>query len=285
MRIALTGASGQLGQALGARLAPHHTVVPLNRDRFDLGRPESVEQVTATRAHLVIHAAALTHVDGCTRDPETAYHLNGLGTKYVALACQQLDAPMVYISTNEVFGGTATRPYREYDPTGPVNAYGYSKWVGEQAVRELLHRFYVVRIAWLFGGERSFVRTVLRLLHDPPPGGVRMVADEVGSPTYAPDAADAIARLVEQPFYGTYHLVNEGACSRYEFAREIAALSGYQHVPMHPIGLADYQRDSTPPAYSPLANVAGAALGIGLRPWGEALVEQLSPLLARTAPC
>ncbi|NJN65846.1 MAG: dTDP-4-dehydrorhamnose reductase [Chloroflexaceae bacterium] len=278
MRIALTGANGQLGQALWDCLSPPHTMVPLNQDPFDLGRPDAVEQVAATGADLVIHTAAFTHVDGCARDPDLAYRINGLGTRYVALACQQLDVPMVYISTNEVFSGTATTPYREYDPTGPINAYGHSKWAGEQAVRELLHRFYLVRIAWLFGGERSFVRTVLRLLHDPPAGGLRMVTDEVGSPTYAPDVAGAIARLIEQPFYGTYHLVNAGECSRYAFAQEIASLSGHCQVPIHPIRLADYQRDSTPPAYSPLANIAGAALGVVLRPWQEALAEYLASL-------
>jgi dTDP-4-dehydrorhamnose reductase len=278
MRIAITGADGQLGQALRAQFTPHHEIVSLVQPTLDLASPATVEQVVATGAHLVVHTAAYTNVDGCARDPEGAYRINVLGTRYVALACQQLDAPMVYISTNEVFAGDQERPYMEYDMTRPINAYGRSKWGGEQVVRELLRRFYIVRIAWLFGGERNFVRTVLRLAAQPPVAGLRMVHDEVGSPTYAPDLAAALLRLIEQPFYGTYHLVNAGACSRYEFAREIVQQANMHDVPLTPIALADYRRESTPPPYAPLANVAGAALGIQLRPWQDALGDYMGRL-------
>lgn len=278
MRITITGANGQLGQALCARFAPQHEIVTLNQPDFELDSPATVAQVVATGADMVIHPAAYTNVDGCARDPALAYRINGLGTKYIALACQQLDAPLVYISTNEVFPGNHTRPYTEYDQPAPINAYGHSKWAGEQAVRELLRRFYIVRIAWLFGGERNFVRTVLRLAANPPEAGLRMVADEIGSPTYAADVADALLRLIEQPYYGTYHLVNEGACSRYEFAQAILNQAGQQNVPLHSISLADFQRDSTPPPYTPLANLAGAALGLRLRPWHEALAAYLASI-------
>jgi dTDP-4-dehydrorhamnose reductase len=286
MRIALTGANGQLGQALCKRLAPQHDIVPLNQGEFELDSPGAVQQVIATRAQLVIHPAAYTNVDGCARDPDLAYRVNGLGTKYVALACQHLDVPLVYISTNEVFAGTRAAAYTEYDQPGPINAYGQSKWAGEQAVRELLSRFYIVRVAWLFGGEHNFVRTILRIASDPPADGLRVVDDEIGNPTYAPDVADAIARLVEQPqpqpqpFYGTYHFVNAGACSRYEFAREILRQGGYSDVPITPIRLADYQRASTPPPSTALANIAGAALDIVLRPWQEALAAYVATMKA-----
>lgn len=278
MRIALTGANGQLGQALCHRLAPHHTLVPLNEGEFDLRSPATVEQIIATQPDLVLHPAAYTNVDGCARDPELAYRVNGLGTHYVATACQHLDVPLLYISTNEVFAGSASVPYMEYDQAAPINAYGQSKWAGEHAVRSLLRRFYIVRVAWLFGGERNFVRTMLRLCNTPPEGGLRVVEDEIGNPTYAPDASDAIARLIERerPVYGTYHFVNSGSCSRYTFAQAIAHQAGYAHVPITPIRLSDYQRDSTPPPFTPLANVAGAALGITLRPWQEALAVYLS---------
>lgn len=278
MRIAITGANGQLGQALCATLAPQHEIVALTRAECDLEKPDAVAQIIATNAHVVIHAAAYTNVDGCARDPALAYRINGLGTRYVALACQQLDAPLVYISTNEVFPGTATAPYTEYDQVGPINAYARSKWAGEQAVRELLNRFYIVRVAWLFGGERNFVRTVLRLAANPPAGGLRMVADEVGSPTYAFDVAVAVSHLIHLPFYGVYHVVNDGVCSRYEFAQEILRQAGYADLPLEPITLAEFQRDSTPPPYTPLANIAGAALGITLRPWQAALTAYIQTL-------
>jgi dTDP-4-dehydrorhamnose reductase len=279
MLIAITGANGQLGQALCHRLVPQHEIIPLNQGDFELESPDALQQVVETRAELVIHPAAYTHVDGCAQNPDLAYRINALGTKYIALACQQLDIPLVYISTNEVFPGTGDTPYREYAQPCPVNAYGQSKWAGEQVVREVLQRFYIVRIAWLFGGERNFVRTMLRLLQAPPEGGLRVVTDEVGNPTYAPDLADALARLIETPFFGTYHLTNAGHCSRYDFTQEIARLAGYTHVPIHPILLADYQRASTPPPYSPLANSAAAALGIELRPWQTALAEYVQHVL------
>jgi dTDP-4-dehydrorhamnose reductase len=278
MRIAITGASGQLGQALCSRFAPHHTIIPLTHQELELGSPAAIGQIVATGAELVLHPAAFTHVDGCAHEPERAYRINGLGTKYVALACQQLDAALVYISTNEVFDGAQQQPYTEYDTVQPINAYGRSKWVGEQAVRELLHRFYIVRVAWLFGGERNFVRTVMRLGAQPPENGIRMVTDEVGTPTYTADVAEALLQLVATPHYGTYHLVNQGACSRYDFAREILRQAGMDDVPITPIMLADYPRDSTPPPHTAMANIAGAALGLDLRPWQDALAAYLNSL-------
>lgn len=287
MRIAISGAGGQLGGALCAALGDGHELIPLGRERLELGGPAAVEQLVATGAQLVIHPAAYTNVDGCARDPELAYRINGLGTRYVALACRRLGAPLVYISTNEVFAGDGERPYVEYDQPRPVNAYGRSKLVGEQAVRELLPEHYIVRVAWLFGGQRNFVRTVLRLADSPPAGGLRMVDDEVGSPTYAADVAVAVAALIDTGHYGSYHFVNQGHCSRYAFARAILRLAGRDEVAVAPITLADYRRDSVPPPFTPLANLAGAALGIGLRPWQEALAAYLATLepglLARAA--
>ncbi|RRR66357.1 MAG: dTDP-4-dehydrorhamnose reductase [Candidatus Viridilinea halotolerans] len=278
MRIALTGAWGQLGTALDAALCAEHTIIPLDRDQIELGSPATVERIVASGADLVIHPAAYTNVDGCARDPGLAYQVNALGTKYVALACRRLGVPLVYISTNEVFAGDAAQPYAEYDATGPVNAYGRSKLAGEVVVRELLERFYIVRIAWLFGGEQNFVRTVLRLAANPPEAGLRMVADEVGSPTYSVDVAAAVRQLIATEHYGTYHVVNTGAASRYHFARVILDQAGYTALPLQPIRLADYQRASTPPPYTPLANYAGAALGITLRPWEEALAAYLKAI-------
>jgi dTDP-4-dehydrorhamnose reductase len=271
MRIAITGANGQLGQALQATLGGVHDLVALGHADFELGQPDCVEQLAATGAELVIHPAAYTDVDGCARDPERAYRVNGLGTQYVALACRRLGATLVYISTNEVFDGMAAAPYFEYDRAAPINAYARSKWAGELAVRELLDRFYIVRVAWLFGGARTFVRTVLRLAAERKE--IAMVADEVGSPSYAPDVAAAVAQLIGRPFYGTYHLVNEGMCSRLEFAAEVLRLVGRTDVALRPITLAEFKRDSRVPPYTPLRNIAAAALGVQLRPWQAALAE------------
>ncbi|WP_129632994.1 dTDP-4-dehydrorhamnose reductase [Candidatus Oscillochloris fontis] len=278
MRIVITGAQGQLGSTLARILADGHELILVDRNEIELSSPAAVEQLVATKAELIIHPAAYTDVDGCARDPEWAYRVNAMGTKYVALACRRLGAPMVYISTNEVFAGNTGRAYMEYDQTGPINAYGRSKLAGEMAVREVLRDFYIVRIAWLFGGERNFVRTVLRLAANPPAGGLRMVDDEVGNPTYCLDLAAAIVRLIGTRAYGTYHLVNSGACSRHAFASEIVRQAGYHDLPITPIQLADYPRASTPPPYSPLLNIAASDLGITLRPWQEALAEYLTTL-------
>lgn len=271
MRIAITGARGQLGRALKERFGPSHEVIALSHADLDLEQPETVDRLVATGAQLVLHPAANTNVDGCARDPALAYRTNALGTKYVALACRQLGAPLVYVSTNEVFDGTATRPYLEYDRPSPINPYGWSKWCGEQIVRELLQQFYIVRVAWLFGGERNFVRTVLRLAGER--AQLSMVADEVGSPTYAPDVAQAIAQLVETRHYGTYHLVNDGHCSRYMLAAAVLRMAGCESVRLRPMRLAEFKRDSVVPPYTPLQNAAAAAIGVRLRPWEEALAD------------
>lgn len=273
MRVVITGAAGQLGRAFAQAFAAEHEVVALTRADVDLARPECAGALAATGADLVLHPAAMTNVDGCARDPDLAYRVNGLGTRYVALACRRMGAALLYVSTNEVFDGASGAAYREYDRPAPVNAYGFSKWVGEQAVRELVARHYIVRVAWLFGGERNFVRTVLRLASER--GALSMVADEVGSPTYAADVAAAALWLVARPCYGTYHLVNEGACSRYEFAAAALRLAGRADVELRPIALADYVRDSRVPPHTPLRNIAAAELGITLRPWEAALEEYL----------
>ena len=274
MRIFITGHKGQLGRALYAVLA-EHTLTGCDLPELDITDREAIGAAVADFApDVVIHAAAWTHVDGCARDPERAYRVNALGTQNVALACAQAGAAMVYISTNEVFDGEATEPYREWDPPHPINPYGRSKAAGEWFVRHLLTRFYIVRTAWLYApGGRNFPHRIIQLADER--GALRVVTDEVGNPTYAPDLAKAIAALIRTDAYGVYHLTNAGYCSRYDFAREILRVSGREHVPVEPITLAEFQRASTPPRFAPLANTAAAALGITLRPWQEALAEFL----------
>jgi len=274
MRIFITGHKGQLGRALYAVLA-EHTLTGCDLPELDITDREAIGAAVADFApDVVIHAAAWTHVDGCARDPERAYRVNALGTQNVALACAEAGAAMVYISTNEVFDGEATEPYREWDPPHPINPYGRSKAAGEWFVRHLLTRFYIVRTAWLYApGGRNFPHRIIQLADER--GALRVVTDEVGNPTYAPDLAKAIAALIRTDAYGVYHLTNAGYCSRYDFAREILRVSGREHVPVEPITLAEFQRASTPPRFAPLANTAAAALGITLRPWQEALAEFL----------
>ncbi len=255
-------------------LASQHELIPTTSSNLDITNRSAADLIVAARPELVIHPAAWTDVDGCARDPDRALLVNALGTRNVALACQRLDVPLVYISTNEVFDGRATEPYLEFDEPHPINAYARSKYAGEHYVRQLLRRFYIVRIAWVFGGPRNFVRTIQRLATERE--HLRIVDDEVGNPTYAVDVAEAISRLVREPAYGTYHLVNEGYCSRYDFAGEILRQTGMQGVSVEPIKLRDYPRASTPPSFTALRNFVGAIdLQIVLPPWQDALARFL----------
>jgi dTDP-4-dehydrorhamnose reductase len=277
VRILITGAQGQVGRSLMARLQDDFSLIPVTHQNIDISQTTATAAIVAQQPDLVIHPAAYTNVDGCAHDPDRALLVNGLGTKHVAMACQQLDIPLVYISTNEVFDGQARQPYLEFDRPAPINPYGYSKWVGEQMVQQLLRRFYIVRVAWVFGGERNFVRTILRLAQER--SELSIVDDEIGNPTYAPDIADAITALIRHPAYGIYHLVNEGYCSRFEFAGEILRQAGRTDVILRPIKLAEYQRASTPPMFGALRNFVGATdLKIQLRPWQAALAAFLGEL-------
>ncbi|NMC03021.1 MAG: dTDP-4-dehydrorhamnose reductase [Chloroflexi bacterium] len=275
MRMVLTGHKGQLGRALLPLLAGHE-VAGVDLPEYDItDRGALRAAIRDFRPDLILHPAAMTDVEGCARDPDLAYRVNGMGTQNVALAAAEVGAEMLYVSTNEVFDGQATEPYHEWAPRNPINAYGRSKLAGEWYVQNLLTRFFIVRTAWLYApGGRNFPHRILQLADER--GSLKVVADEVGNPTYVVDLARAIAALIETHAYGVYHAVNAGAASRYDFAREILRLSGRESIPVEPLALAEFQRASTPPAYAPLANNAAAALGITFRPWQAALAEFLS---------
>jgi len=273
MKIAITGGRGQLCRTLERVLGSQHHIIILDLPECDVTRAREIERIAALKPELIIHAAALTDVDGCARDPSAAYRANALGTHNVALACQRANATMVYISTNEVFDGAQTFPYREFDPPRALNPYGASKLAGERAVQMLLDRFYIVRIAWLFApGGNNFPKKIIELAQQR--GALTGVTDEIANPTYAPDLAHALARLIETRHYGIFHLPNAGVASRYDFIAQILKCAGLAHIPLAPITLADYPRVSTPPTYSALANIIGAEiLDIKLRAWQDALEE------------
>ena len=274
MKILLTGHKGQLGRTL-APLLTQHQVVGFDLPTDDItDRAAVFSLVRDFRPDLILHPAALTDVEGCARDPAAAYRVNGMGTQNLALVAAEIGAELLTVSTNEVFDGRATEPYHEWAQRNPINAYGRSKLAGEWYTQHLITRFYIVRTAGLYApGGRNFPHRIIQLADER--GALQVVTDEVGNPTYVADLARAIVALIETHAYGIYHLVNAGAASRYEFAQEILRLSGRADIPVAPITLAEFQRASTPPPYAPLANNAGAALGIRLRPWQAALKEMM----------
>jgi len=284
MRILITGGRGQLGRELQVAFAAQAV---LATDEPELDVTDAVvlgRAVDAFRPELVIHAAAYTDTRGCENDPGLAMRVNGDGTRNVVLACRRVDAALLYISTNEVFDGAKGEPYLEASEPRAINAYGSSKLAGEQHVRFLLQKAYIVRTSWLYGGGRDFPAKVLQAAS----GELPMVTDEVASPTWTRDLAQAIARLVERdPPAGTYHLTNEGHCSRFEWAERVLGLAGRQDVVLQPITLAPYYaRDPKAvrkPPFSALANTAAAGLGVVLRPWTEALGEYFATTLAGRA--
>lgn len=282
MKILVTGAAGRLGGKLFTLLAEkgHQVsgadIVGDYVTRLDIGDFEAVQALVADlKPDVVIHPAAWTDVDGCAKDPEKAVAINGFGTQHVALAAAAVGAAVLYVSSNEVFDGAASRPYREYDVTNPINPYGYSKWVGERALVDVNPRHYIVRTSWLFAhGGKNFIQAVLN--NAQAGKSLRIVTDEVANPTYNDDLAEAIGRLVETGRFGTYHFVNEGFCSRWSFARYFLDRLGYAELPVEKISVAQWPRASVPPTYASLQNMAGKHIGITLRPWQEAVDAFLS---------
>jgi dTDP-4-dehydrorhamnose reductase len=272
MRIVITGHKGQLGRCLRNTLSGHE-LFGLDLPEHDVGDPPTtLETIVDLQPDVVIHAAAMTHVDGCEQEPERAFRINALGTQNVALACGRCGAELVLVSTNEVFDGRLGRVYYEWDTPSPRSVYARSKAAAELYARSLLDRFYVVRTAWLYArGGNNFVTKILELADER--GRLQVVTDEVSAPTYAPDLAAAIGQLLQTHHYGFYHFTNSGICSRYEWACKILELSGRESVPVKPITTHQWQRAAQPPLFNPITNFAGAALGITLRPWQEALED------------
>ncbi len=274
MHLLITGSRGQLGQALHTHLNAAHQVTLWSRPEYDIADPATADAVAKLAPNVVINAAAWTNVDAAESSPDAAFAANALGPKYLAEGCARCGAALVQISSNEVFAGEAGRFYREYEELGPVTVYARSKAAGERAARQVLDRLYIVRVAWLYGpGGNNFPSKIVAAADKH--GSLRVVADEFGNPTNAPDVAAALEQLIASGRYGVYHLVNEGCASRYEWAVELMRLSGRGHIPLTPIPASEWPRPAMPPAHAVLVNQAAAALGIRLRPWQEALAEYI----------
>jgi dTDP-4-dehydrorhamnose reductase len=274
MRILITGGRGQLGRALQESLAQHQVSI-LDLPEMDVTDPEAVRlALDELRPELVIHAAAWTDTAGCESDPERALLVNSEGSRHVAEACARAGAAMVYISSNEVFDGAKREPYTEEDEPRPISAYARSKLAGERCVESTMERYYIVRTAWLYGAGRvSFPEKVLQAAAEG--RSLKGVTDEIASPTWTADLAAGIAALVRGAPFGIYHLTNSGYCSRLEWVQEILRLAGLGDVTVEPTSQREFGAPYRKPAFSALANVNAAGLGIELRPWQEALEEHI----------
>lgn len=277
MRVLITGAGGQLGHDLVTAFdQPHHTVVATTRAELDLADRDSVlGAITSVEPDVVIHAGAWTAVDACESDPDRAFAVNALGTRHVQDAARVSGARVVYVSTDYVFDGTATVPINEWAPTNPTSAYGRSKLGGE---REIDPGNTIVRCAWVCGAHGgNFVKTMLRLAGER--DEVRVVADQVGAPTFTSDLAEMIRRLAVGRLPGTFHVTNSGTATWFDLAQATFAAAGLDAQRVVPITTADYPTPARRPAYSVLDNAALRLQGLPLLPdWHEPLERLVKEL-------
>ncbi len=276
--VLITGHLGQLGQALMELLKPDYRVAGVDIDEVDITKAEEVAgSFYLHQPDIVIHTAAMTDVDGCEIDPEAAIRVNAIGTQNLVIAAEEFNSTFVYLSTDYVFPGTATSPYMECDPTGPLSWYGRSKLLGENYVRSMLLRYFIIRTSWLVGEKgRNFVKIMLKLSQDR--DELTVVSDQLGCPTFASDLAVAIRNMIETPYFGTYHVTNTGETTWYDFAVKILKEAGID-TPVRAITTAELGRPAPRPAYSVLSGVLYNARGFAPMPsWEESLGQYLNKL-------
>lgn len=254
MKVLITGAKGMLGQDMVAEFQKRdYEVHAADHKALDITDIQAVRAaITALKPDIVVNCAAYTNVDKAESEPEIAMRVNGLGPRNLALACEATGAVLLHISTDYVFDGEKEGPYEIWDTPNPINAYGKSKLWGENYVRSLMHRYFIVRTSWLFGkGGKNFVTTMLELAKRGEP--IRVVNDQRGCPTYTVDLARACADLVESGCFGIYHVTNQGATTWYEFAKEILRCAGLR-VHALPITSEELPRPARRPRNSELAS-------------------------------
>jgi dTDP-4-dehydrorhamnose reductase len=286
MKILLAGGSGQLAQELQPILLSSGEVIAVDRTRLDLSRPESIRQAMAEiQPDLVVNAGAYTAVDKAESEPELANAVNGIAPGILAEECEKLGASLVHFSTDYVFDGSHGSAYLETDSTNPLGTYGKSKLAGEEAIRQAGNRHIIIRTAWVYGngGKGNFVKTMLRLGKEREE--IRVVADQIGSPTWTRDLAEAISQIIPllgSETFGTYQYTNSGVCSWYDFAIAIFEEAAKLGLPLKvqrviPITTSEYPTPAKRPAFSVLSTVKISAL-LGTHPphWRQGLRQMLA---------
>lgn len=267
-----------LARAIQNKKPEAWTLWAAEENELDITKDTAVQEAVGRfRPELIINCAAFTRVDDCEGKRDLAFAVNGVGPGLLAEAAHGVGARLVHFSTDYIFNGSKKVPYLEDDPAGPVSIYGASKWEGEIQVRKHLQRHLIIRTQWLYGaGGSHFVQTILNLarLRDQ----LKVVDDQVGSPTWTWDLAEGTLHLIEREAEGTYHLVNDGACSWHRFACQIVEAAGLA-TQIVPCTTEEFPRPARRPAYSVLSTEkAQAVLGRTLPPWEKALQQFMSSL-------
>lgn len=273
MKVLVTGVKGQLGYDVMNELKKRGIEgIGVDVDEMDITDASACKKVIKEICpDAVIHCAAYTAVDAAEDNEELCRKVNADGTRNIAEVCRELDCKMMYISTDYVFDGKGTRPWEPDDNRTPLNVYGQTKYEGELAVEELLEKFFIVRIAWVFGvNGKNFIRTMIRLGKER--GAVSVVDDQVGSPTYTYDLARLLVDMIVTEKYGRYHATNEGLCSWYEFACEIFRQAGMDEVQVTPVDSSTFAAKAARPSNSRMSKDKLEANGFERLPsWQDAL--------------
>jgi dTDP-4-dehydrorhamnose reductase len=287
-KILLIGSTGQVGQELLKTLQPLGELVSLTRQQLDLTQPETIQKaITSLKPNIIVNAAAYTAVDKAETDVETAMIVNAIAPKIMAQAAREIAAKLLHISTDYVFDGQNYTPYLEEDKTNPLGVYGKSKLLGEEGIIQNCDRYLILRTAWVYGskGHGNFVKTMLRLGAEK--DELKVVADQIGSPTWSYDIAEAIANLVNPNrniASGIYHFTSSGVASWYDFAIAIFKQAAKIGFPLTikkvlPITTADYPTPAQRPNYSVLSK-GKYTQTIGVYPpyWRDSLNKMLAQL-------
>lgn len=282
-KVIVTGCNGQLGIAINRLYAGDEDICLVNTDvkELDITNIDKVmELVREVKPYAIINCAAHTNVNACETDIDNAYRINAIGPRNLSIAATETGAKLVQVSTDYVFSGNTDKPYIEFDQTGPLGAYGATKLAGEEMVKSFAKDYFILRTAWLYGEGKNFVKTMLRLSesHDT----VKVVDDQVGTPTSASELAKVIAYLLPTQNYGVFHATCEGYCSWADFAEEIFRLAG-RNTKVQKVTTAQYDAEnpgSAPrPAYSILENyMLKLTTDFRLSDWQEAIREYITAL-------
>lgn len=276
MKILVTGAGGQLGVDVVNFLASNHEVIGLNRHRLDIANLDRViNTVKEVRPDIIINTAAYTNVDECEKNIDLAYKVNSIGAKNLAIAALESNSQLLHISTDFVFDGEKSSPYLECDITNPINIYGKTKHQGEDMVKEICQRHYILRTSWLYGKNGSnFVKKMLELSESNKT--LKVVDDQIGCPTYTKDLVNVIELVITNQAYGTYHVSNNGECSWNTFARKVFELTARKDIAVKKILSSELNRPAKRPKYSVMKNyMLELQFDYKMRRWEEALSEYL----------